>query len=135
MKRKWVLVILVVAPVVGMMVMYSLVGVMTGIYRVPGGHIWDDYGGTAYLLRGRSSWRMVWIDRTEPSKPFHDPGPIPSSQKFPLQDGIWIIKLAESKEAGAFYAFTPWDLVDVYQLKFGKYRHLLPENQEVQPDQ
>lgn len=96
----------------------SLISWMTGIYRCPAVTILD--GSTGYLVRHHGRWFSVSINGSGGP----DVQAIDTTQ-MSVTPGTWAVKVKMS-DGWEFPAMATFNLVDVYQISLGKYRHLLP---------
>lgn len=106
---------MIAGTVLGFALIYSLVGRMTGVYRLPA---LDQLGsGRGYLISDGKRWLHVflWYGRD------HISGRESPSDTTTVDSGIWIkeITFVDSKGSLTFHAHTPLDLMDVHALCFG----------------
>lgn len=117
MKRKHALMCGGAGLLVALLLAWSLVGAMTGIYRCPGATILD--GSRGYLVRRGSTWCLVNIKGDLGDHVDHL-----SADRFTVEAGWWTATIVMRKEGTGLRAFAPYNLVDVADLVSGSRRDL-----------
>lgn len=117
---------LAVGTVLGFAVLYSLMGHMTGVYRLPA--LDQIAPARGYLVSDGNRWLQVllWDGRESVA------GRESPVEHTTVNSGIWIkeITFVDSDESLQFVAHTPLDVIDVYVLRFG---HLSEEVKKLGP--
>lgn len=118
MKRKPVLVCLVIALVMSLLVFYSLMGAMTGVYVYDGRPL--GMNGHGHVIYRSDGWYDVYY--SSPRHAFPDAVKIEVGL-IDISPGIWVMTL-KRKDVLVIRAFASWNPVDIYRFTFGDFRSL-----------
>lgn len=120
MKRKQVLLYLGVVLALLLLVFYSLMGAMTGVYvydlRPFGGH------GKGYMIRRGGEWFHVWY-----SSPRHALPDVMKleAERADVRSGIWAMTVTVNYgRPTTIRACASLNPIDIYRFTFGDYRSL-----------
>jgi hypothetical protein len=95
---------------------YSLVGKITGIYRIPAADVIGPVRSYLIWAEGRWTLMMLLADR---QSAWISPQ---ADRHISVSSGIWFRNVTTSGEPEIFQAYAPWDLWDVYVLYFTRDR-------------
>lgn len=106
--------ILIAGTITGFSLVYSLIGRMTDVYRLP---VLDQFAtARGYLISDGERWFhvMLWDGRK-----------MIAGRQAPIEQsvdrGFWIMDITnvDGQSPEKFHAYPPLDLIDVYSLRFG----------------
>lgn len=111
-----------------LLILYSLVGWSTGVYRFSS----IDYigPGKGYLVADGNRWLVVFVWETGGGIS----GEEMTSDRVRVNPGIWVMDLHALRSDEREQVITAMDLIDVYALRFGRHREAVKKLSSVWTD-
>ncbi len=106
--------------------MYSLVGVMTGIYCYNSTQLGIDGFGDVYVIKRGDQWFSIHEDRIR----LNMNASLLDPSRFQVEQGIWVTTVtitdpdSSIARPSTLSAHTPWNLTLVWHLTLGHYHDL-----------
>ena len=120
MRRKPVLLCLVIALAVSLLVFYSLMGAMTGVYVFDGSPI--GMNGYGHLIRRGDAWYFVYFENLHSALPVADKI---EGERIGIRPGIWAMTVTVNYVRPAtIRAYPSLNPINIYRFTFGDYRDL-----------
>ncbi|HEX3133481.1 MAG TPA: hypothetical protein VHX44_07845 [Planctomycetota bacterium] len=128
MSRRWLLPVMIMVGLLAGMVGYSLVGAITGVYRFPELDVIDPKV-RSYLVWEQNHWACMMLNldgKTIYLAPEID-------KMITVSQGVWTRTVTRARSLGTDQVNTPWNLFDVYRIRFGRGRLTVSPNFPVSP--